>query len=83
MNGILEDGIRLNREKKGFNASLGSIFDIKNKNTKELIFQNSDIFNFVQKEKIEKLVNKDQINNEEKKLIFCILSSQVFLNLNF
>ena len=82
MNGILNDKVRLNREKKGFNASLGSVFNLKSKKIKELIFQKTEIFNFVEKNKIEKLLNKDQFDNEEKKLIFCILSSQAFLNLN-
>ena len=82
MNGILYDKVRLNREKKGFNASLGSVFNLKSKKIKELIFQKTEIFNFVEKNKIEKLLNKDQFDNEEKKLIFCILSSQAFLNLN-
>ena len=51
--GLIGDKIRLNREKKGFNASFYSIFSFKNKKFKEWFFDSgSPIFDFIKRKKL-------------------------------
>ena len=59
MKGILNDKVRLDTHKKGYNASIKSLFDFKNKNLKEEIMDKSKFFELVDREKVEKLINKD------------------------
>lgn len=80
MKGILNDKVRLDTHKKGFNASIKSLFDFKNKNLKEEIMDQSKFFELVDREKVEKLINKDFFKNSESKLLFNILNVKYFLD---
>ena len=68
------------KEKTGFNASINSIIDLNNKNHIEYILDDSLIFEFVNKLKIENLLNRKEYPNSFKKFLFSFLSSKIFLN---
>ena len=78
--GVLNKNVRNEREKTGFNASINSIIDLNNKNHIEYILDDSLIFEFVNKLKIENLLNRKEYPNSFKKFLFSFLSSKIFLN---
>lgn len=81
--GILADNIRLDRHKKGFNASISSLIDIKNKRIIDKIFNKKNPVNeFINLNKLKKEINFNSIPNHYSKLIFSIISTNVFLKDN-
>jgi len=82
MNGILNDKVRLSREKKGFNASINSIIDFENKNHIDYILSNSKIFDFVNKDKIARLLKQKNYTNSFKKFLFNFINAKIFLDAN-
>ena len=81
MNGVLNNKVRLDREKKGFNASINSIIDFNNKKHIDYILDDSKIFEFVKKDKIESLLKAKEYSNSFKKFIFNFLNIKIFLNI--
>jgi len=79
MKGILNNKVRLDREKKGFNASINSIIDFNNKEHIDYILDDSKIFEFVKKDKIEKLLKAKEYSNSFKKFLFNFINSKIFI----
>ena len=80
MKNILNDQVRLDRRKKGFNASINTMIDFNDKKTKEyLLDKDSRIFEFVDKDKIEKLFYLDSIPNHFSKFLFSFINTKIFL----
>ena len=80
---ILPDKIRLDRHKKGFNASISSIIDLKAKKNIDYIFNNKSLINeFVNLAKLKESINFSNIPNHHSKLIFNILTTEAFLKSN-
>ena len=79
---FVPDAIRLNREKKGFNVSVKSIFKINNKNFKKwLLNTKSPIFKYINVRSIKKLIqehNSKLIDLNDQKL-FNFISTKLFL----
>ena len=80
MEGILNDKVRLDRHKKGFNASITSLFDFKNKGIKEDILDDASFFGFLNRKKVETLLKRDSFKNSESKFLFNILNVKYFLD---
>jgi asparagine synthase (glutamine-hydrolysing) len=79
--GYLVDDIRLNRNKKGFNGSVTNIFDFKDKNFINDVFEkDSEIYHFFNKKKILELLNKNISQNNYSKFIFSFISTKIFLD---
>ena len=72
--GVLNKNVRNEREKTGFNASINSIIDLNNKNHIEYILDDSLIFEFVNKLKIENLLNRKEYPNSFKKFLLVFLA---------
>lgn len=79
MKGILNDQVRLSREKKGFNASINSIFDFNNPKHRSYFLDDSSIFEYFNREKIEHLLNKGDYPNSYKKFLFNFINAKIFL----
>ena len=78
--GVLLDKVRLSKQKKGFNASINSVLDLKNKDVLEFIFnEKSLITEFIDIKKIKNEIQLDKIPNHMSKLIFTIISTKLFL----
>lgn len=82
MEGILNDKVRLSREKKGFNASINSILDFNNPDHRAYILDDSPVFEFIKKDKIEDLIGQDEFPNSYKKFLFNFINTKVFLELH-
>jgi asparagine synthase (glutamine-hydrolysing) len=71
MAGILNDQVRLDRRKKGFNASINSLFDLQNEETRAYFLDpHASIFKIVKREPIVKLFDLNPAPNEYSKFLF-------------
>lgn len=83
LKGILNDTVRLDRRKKGFNASINSIIDLQDLETKDYLLNPSDrIFEIIDREQINALLNQSPIPNHLSKFIFNFINAKLFLKLN-
>ena len=82
--GLIGDKIRLNREKKGFNASFYSIFSFENKRFKDWFFEaGSPIFEFVERKKLLKYFHPKGFVDLNQQGLFNVCSTKFFLeNIN-
>lgn len=79
MKGIVPEAIRANRRKVGFNAPIFSFLDVEDSQTRSYLLDQSPIFDYVHRDKVEKLLQKETLPNSESKFIFYFLSSKMFL----
>ena len=80
MNGILNDQVRLDRRKKGFNASINSLFDFSDINTRDYFLNSSsDIFDLVDIKSIERLISSKKLANQYSKFLFSFINCKIFL----
>ena len=75
----LNEKVRLDRRKKGFNASINSIFNLSDKKTTNYLLADSPLFDMIKKEKVEELLKKDFFENSYNKFIFNLLNVKLFL----
>lgn len=81
LNGILNDQVRLDRRKKGFNAAISSLINLKNREIKEyLLNKNANVFDIIHRHQIEKLLEMEDIPNSYSKFIFNFINLRIFLN---
>jgi len=80
--GYLNDKVRLDRKKKGYNSSISSIIDTNDKALlNEISNSKSEIFEFFDKKKILKILNSKEKNlNHMSKFVFSFLNAKIFLD---
>lgn len=78
MKGILHEDIRQDRQKKGFNASVHSLFNFKDKDFINFIMEDNYVLNLVPKNFLEKILKKDVFDSDENKIIFYALNIKIF-----
>jgi asparagine synthase (glutamine-hydrolysing) len=82
MKGILNDQVRLDRRKKGFNASINSMIDLGNQvNRDYLLDERAQIFQFLKREKVEKLFDSNPVPNHYSKFLFSFINARIFLEM--
>lgn len=80
---ILKDKIRLNREKKGFNASFDSVFSFNNKKFKDWFFEKSSpIFDLIKRDELIKKFHQSKLKELNHQNLFNICSTKLFLEKN-
>ena len=79
---FIPNDIRNDRQKKGFNASIHSLINLKSKKFKNFLNKKSDIFKIVNKNKILGEINKGNNENYFSKFVFSFISAKIFLELN-
>ena len=78
----LHEDVRMDRIKKGFNASIKSIFDFSDKKfIDEILNKNSKIFEIFDIKKVEKIFIKDINLNHYSKFIFSFINAKFFLDM--
>ncbi|HME41641.1 MAG TPA: asparagine synthase (glutamine-hydrolyzing) [Syntrophorhabdales bacterium] len=83
MKGVLNDQVRLDRKKTGFNASINSVVDLKNREVREyLLDEKADIFNLLRRDKVMELFSLDRAPNHYSKFLFSFMNARIFLELN-
>ena len=77
--GILNEKVRTAREKKGFNASINSIFDFSNPEHRAYFLDDSEIYQWFDKSKMEELLGRGEFPNSYKKFLFNFIGAKIFL----
>jgi len=78
--GILNDKVRLDRRKKGFNASIHSIVDFQDRNVRdEFLDPSSEIFRYIDHGKVMGLVDEPGLPNHYSKFLFSLINTQIFI----
>lgn len=77
--GYLNDQVRLDRKKKGFNAAITSIVDFANPNDRARLLDDSPIYDLVDRQRMENLMNQENFLNSYSKFIFYFIASKIFL----
>jgi asparagine synthase (glutamine-hydrolysing) len=79
---ILNDKVRLDRHKKGFNASIHSVLNFRRKQDREYLLDNSNVYEFVDKKKIESIIKRPYLPNSFSKFLFSFINVKMFLEQN-
>jgi len=78
----LHESVRMDRIKKGFNASITSIFNFSDKKfIDELLDEKSEIFKIFDIKKIKNIFMKDISLNHYSKFIFSFINAKIFLDM--
>lgn len=80
--GIVPDSVRLDRQKKGFNASLNSLFDLQAPETRDQILADDPVFDLVRRDKIAELLSLDPLPNSLSKFLFYFLNVKLFMQMH-
>ena len=79
MRGIVPDAILESPRKVGFNAPIEDLLDMNDSINREQLLDDSPIFNFVNKSKIEKILDNKKLPNSLSKFLFSFIGAKFFL----
>jgi asparagine synthase (glutamine-hydrolysing) len=80
LSGILNDQVRLDRRKKGFNASINSMVDFQDPSVCEyLLDPKAAVFDMVDRSRIARLFEMSPIPNHLSKFLFSFINTRIFL----
>ena len=79
----LNEEVRLDRQKKGFNCSILSLINFKDKEIQDyLLDKNSEIFNYINFDQFKNIFKEDLNKNYLNKFLFSFVSTKIFLDQN-
>jgi asparagine synthase (glutamine-hydrolysing) len=81
MKGILNDQVRLDRHKKGFNASINSVIDFSNKKDVDFVLESSEVYDLIDRNKIEEILKMPSLPNSFSKFLFNFINVKLFLDI--
>lgn len=79
LDGILNDQVRLDRVKRGFNASLLSLLDFNNQDIRRTLLSDSPIYSLVDREKVKPLLSLSELPNSYSKFLFNLINAKIFM----
>ena len=83
MKGILNEQVRLDRRKKGFNASINSMINLQDTEVRAyLLDPKAEIFEIIDRGKMDQLFDQYPIPNHLSKFIFNFINARMFLEMN-
>ena len=78
--GVLNEQVRLDRQKKGFNASVATLVDLKNQGVRdEILDAGNPVFELVQRKHVAALLDQDDLPNHHSKFLFNVINAGLFL----
>lgn len=78
--GLVPDSVRLDKRKRGFNASVDSLINRKDPETRGILMAESPIFDLVSRERMAAFLNEDMTSNSFSKFLFSFVSAKTFLD---
>jgi len=78
--GYIPDSVRLDKRKKGFNASIKTLLDCSKHEILEWLMEPSEVFNYINREKFFQFLKNDMNLNSFSKFLFSFVSVKIFLN---
>lgn len=79
MKGILNEQVRTDRKKVGFNAGINSLIDFSNSEVQEFLLAPSPIFEIVNRDCIRPLFKKNPLPDTLNKFMFNFINAKLFL----
>lgn len=80
MKGVLNEHVRLDRRKRGFNASINSLIDFSdNEVLGYLLDDKARIFEILDRSKVVKLFSLNPVPNHYSKFIFSFINARIFM----
>lgn len=81
VSGILNDQVRLDRRKKGFNASINSMVDLQSPRVRDyLLDPSARIFELIRRDRIADLFDLQPVPNHLSKFLFSFINARIFLD---
>jgi len=77
--GVVVDQVRLDKRKRGFNASIDSLVDRRDNATRVRLLADGPIFDYVRRDAIESFLDGSMNDNSFSKFLFSFVSAQQFL----
>lgn len=77
--GLLPDEVRLDKRKRGFNASITSVIDLSDVATRERLLAPGPIFDVIDREAMTNFLDSDMTPNSFSKFLFSFISAKLFL----
>ena len=77
--GIAPDGIIDNPRKVGFNAPILDYLDVKDPDVRGYLLDDSPVYDYVRKDRIEQLIGAGELPNSQSKFLFYFLNCKMFL----
>jgi asparagine synthase (glutamine-hydrolysing) len=78
--GLVPDSVRLDKRKRGFNASIESLFDRTDADNISFLLSDSPIFDIVDRRQLETFLSQDMTDNSFSKFLFNLISAKMFLD---
>ncbi len=78
--GVVPDGVRLDKRKRGFNASIDTLLDRSDPHTIEWLLQPGEIFDYVRRDLLEQFLTNEMTQNSYSKFLFSFVSARLFLD---
>ena len=75
----MNETVRRDRQKRGFNASIDSLLDRKDAQVRERLLASGPIFDIVRRDAMEDLLDADLTDNSFSKFAFSFVSAKLFL----
>jgi asparagine synthase (glutamine-hydrolysing) len=79
VDGVLNDQVRLDKQKRGFNASIDSLLDRSDSDVIDRLLAPGPIFDIVKRDRIEAFLREDFEDNSFSKFAFSFVSAKLFL----
>ena len=79
MRGIVPDFILDNPRKVGFNAPLFDYLNVADPQVKAYLLDQSVVYDYVQRGKIEQLLKEEQLLNSQSKFLFSFIGTKMFM----
>ncbi len=80
-NGLLVDEVRLDKRKRGFNASIDSLLDTSDPAVQDFLMADSPIFDIVRRDAVKNFLSFRDDRNSFNKFLFSFVSSKIFVDL--
>jgi len=78
--GVVADSVRLDKRKRGFNASIDSLVDRSDAATRDRLLADGPIFEVVKREALESFLDGSMKDNSFSKFLFSFISAKLFLD---
>lgn len=77
--GLYPDSIRLDKRKRGFNASITSLFDPAEAANQAWLLEDGPLFDLIDKQRLHKMLGDPVEQNSLSKFLFNIINTKIFL----
>jgi asparagine synthase (glutamine-hydrolysing) len=82
MKGTLNEKIRTDRQKKGFNTNLKSITNFDGESLYDFLIESKTLNNLINLKQIKKINFKNEISNSMNKFLFSLINLKIFFQIN-